>query len=73
MVLEKYVDDVQENPTTRPESPSTSVMVMRKKVERIFPVYARGGLSPRSDPVGCSGLSLGDKIWDSVRLEAKCE
>ncbi|GKA58260.1 serine acetyltransferase 2-like protein [Tanacetum coccineum] len=81
-VLEKYVDDGQENPITRselngsnPNSPSTSsisVMVMRKKVERIFPVYARGGLSPRSDPV-YSGLSLGDKIWDSVRLEAKCE
>lgn len=83
-VLEKQydLDDGQENPTTRPESngsnpnsPSTSasVMVMRKKVERIFPVYARGGLSTRSDPVGYSGLSLGDKIWDSVRLEAKCE
>lgn len=83
-VLEKQydLDDGQENPTTRPESngsnpnsPSTSasVMVMRKKVERIFPVYARGGLSTRSDPVGYSGLSLGDKVWDSVRLEAKCE
>ncbi|KAJ0703591.1 hypothetical protein HanPI659440_Chr14g0552811 [Helianthus annuus] len=73
----------EQNQPTRPETPdsnpnstvstSTSIMVMRHKVERIFPVYARGGLSPRSDPVGFSGSVVGDSIWDAVRLEAKAE
>ncbi|CAH1437131.1 unnamed protein product [Lactuca virosa] len=54
-------------------STSTSVMVMRRKVERIFPVYARGKLSPRSDPSVNSGSVVGDSIWDAVRVEAKCE
>ncbi|KAD7479105.1 hypothetical protein R6Q59_008063 [Mikania micrantha] len=54
-------------------STSASIMVMRHKVERIFPVYARGGLSPRSDLGANSGSVVGDSIWDAVRLEAKVE
>ncbi|KAI3754835.1 hypothetical protein L1987_54626 [Smallanthus sonchifolius] len=48
-------------------------MVMRHKVEKILLVYARGGLSPRSDSTVNSGSIVGDSIWDVVRLEAKCE
>lgn len=65
-------DTTDSNPTS-PASTSTSMMVMRHKVERIFPVYARGGLSPRSDPTVNSGSVVGDSIWDAVRIEAKFE
>ncbi|XP_076882064.1 serine acetyltransferase 2-like [Bidens hawaiensis] len=73
-VLEEL--DEQTRPETNDSNPNatyTSIMVMRHKVERIFPVYARGGLSPRSDPGGNSGSVLGDSIWEAVRLEAKAE
>lgn len=79
-VLEELDEEKQmvrpETTNSNPNSPtstSTSVMVMRRKVERIFPVYARGKLSPRSDPSVNSGSVVGDSIWDAVRVEAKCE
>ncbi|KAJ9541065.1 hypothetical protein OSB04_027571 [Centaurea solstitialis] len=77
-VLEEVVDEGKqitrpESPGSNPTSTSTSMTVMRHKVERIFPVYARGGLSPRSDPVANSGSVVGDSIWDAVRIEAKFE
>lgn len=65
-------ETMDSNPNS-PASTSTSIMLMRHKVERIFPVYARGGLSPRSDPAVNSGSIVGDSIWDAVRLEAKSE
>ncbi|KAK9062076.1 hypothetical protein SSX86_019261 [Deinandra increscens subsp. villosa] len=76
-VLEELDEQNQQATDSNPNSAtstSASIMVMRHKVERIFPVYARGGLSPRSDPAANSGsMIVGDSIWDAVRLEAKSE
>ncbi|KAI3740173.1 hypothetical protein L2E82_30595 [Cichorium intybus] len=59
--------------TSTSTSTSTPLMVRRRKVERIFPVYARGKLSPRSDSAVNWGSVVGDSIWDDVRVEANCQ
>ncbi|KAI3710147.1 hypothetical protein L2E82_39921 [Cichorium intybus] len=76
--LSSLVIDVVRPETTNsnpnsPTSTSTPLMFKRRKVERIFPVYARGKLSPTSDPAVNWGSVVGDSIWDADRVEAKCQ
>lgn len=65
-------EDAAPKNNTAPANPK----LMEFRFEKVFPVYAMGGLKPDPDPVMAefsSGSDVDDPIWDAVREEAKLE